>query len=279
MDAFTLRAVGFEHQTVCAGQVIGYRNDLLFIKITQNFEELFVCYDKEGQFFNINFIKNRLVYQVLLNALEWIKRHGLHSVLINNTKYDQVDYSITRENEQKFSCAYSETLNDEQKCAVQHIVWGKNHTIPILLHGPPGTGKTRTLVASIAEIVLGTTDNVLILAHSNAACDEIMMRLLEVLEPSYLFRLYAKSWKKESVNAKIMPNCNFYKSEFCFPSWEYLKRFRVLITTLLTSGCLVRSRGQDPDFDSGHYSRVFLDEAGCVHEPASMVPIAGTYVY
>lgn len=32
----------------------------------------------------------------------------------------------------------------------------------------------------------------------------------------------------------------------------------------------------DSKFDSGHYSYVFIDEAGCAQEPISLIPIAGT---
>lgn len=116
------------------------------------------------------------------------------------------------------------------------------------------------------------------LAHSNAASDELTMRLLDVLHDGELFRLYAKSFKKETLNAKIKPICNLENGEFQFPALKYLHKFRVIVTTLLSSGCLVRAREEDPDFDSSHFSRIFIDEAGCIHETASMIPIAGLYL-
>lgn len=296
LDGFTVQSVGSEENIVCAGRFIGCRDDVIFLKITQDFEDILSCYDKSDQYFTINFFTNRLVYQLQLNALEWFKNHKLHAVLINNQRYDQVDYKILSEHTLS---PFSESLNEEQKSAVQHIVWGQNHGTPILLHGPPGrtksistavfyfiisfsyelgTGKTRTLVASIAEIVRGTNDFVLVLAHSNAACDEIATRLLEVLRKGELFRLYAKSYNKETLNAKIKPICNLYDGGFQFPSLNYLHRFRVVVSTLLTAGCLVRARGVDPDFDSSHFTRIFIDEAGSIHEPDTMILIAGSYL-
>lgn len=285
---------------ICDGQIVGCRGDSIFVQITQSFDDILYCYDKENRIFTLNFFKNQLNYKVLLNSLEWIKKHGLHEVLINNQLYDQVDYSIPKANAPNdFSCSFCKTLNDEQKSAVQQIVSQQNHGIPILLHGPPGrikliltkvfyfnisisyklgTGKTRTLVASIAEIVRGTTHFVLVLAHSNAASDELTIRLLEILRDGEIFRLYAKSFKKETLNAKIKPISNLENGEFQFPALKYLYKFRVVVSTLFTSGCLVRARGEDPDFDSSHFSRIFIDEAGCIHEPASMIPIAGLYL-
>ena len=42
--------------------------------------------------------------------------------------------------------------NDEQKQAVKNIVLGTSHPYPYLVFGPPGTGKTVTLVESIKQV-------------------------------------------------------------------------------------------------------------------------------
>lgn len=130
-------------------------------------------------------------------------------------------------------------------------------------------------MAAIAEIVETTDDYVLVTAHSNAACDELAIRLLDVLRDGQLCRLYAKSWKVDMVHAKLKPFCNLQNGDFEFPDLQYLYQFRVVVTTLVTSGILVRARGEDANFDSNHFSRVFIDEAACIHEPVSMIPIAG----
>lgn len=140
-----------------------------------------------------------------------------------------------------------------------------------------GTGKTRTIVSSISEIVRGTTDFVLVLAHSNSACDELTVRLLNVLRDGELFRCYAKSFDEKKIVAKVKPICNWQNGQFHIPAMKFLQKFRVVVSTLLNAACLVRARGEDPDFDSSHYSRIFIDEAGCIHEPVSMIPIAGMY--
>lgn len=271
LDGFTVKHLG------CAGQIIGCREDSIFVRITQNFEEILRC--EKDQEFTINFFTNRSAYKILLNAIQWMKAHRLYPVLIKNERYDKIEHSISKVSEQSFCCPFSATLNDEQATAVKHIVWGQNHGIPMILHGPPGTGKTRTLVASVAEIVRGTNDFVLVVAHSNAACDEITIRLIDILSYGEIFRLYARSFDKKKLNAKIRPICNLIDEEFQFPALKHLYNFRVVVTTLLTAGALVRARGEDADFSSSHFSRIFIDEAGCVHEPASMIPIAGLYTF
>lgn len=62
-------------------------------------------------------------------------------------------------------------LNDSQRCAAYHGVCADDIT---LIHGPPGTGKTRTLVTLIKELV-DRGHTVLACAHSNQATDNLLV--------------------------------------------------------------------------------------------------------
>lgn len=166
-------------------------------------------------------------------------------------------------------------LNREQKTAVKYITEWYNRPLPFLLFGPPGTGKTRVLVASTAVIVRTTKKNVLICAPSNAACDEITERLLKVLQPGEVFRLYAKTHDANSVSRSKRPVCNLQNGEFKFPCLKFLYQYRVLVCTLSTAGCLVRAREVDPDFSSSHFGFTLIDEAAFTHESNTLIPIAG----
>ncbi len=66
-------------------------------------------------------------------------------------------------------------LNDAQKNAVQHILAANDIAI---VHGPPGTGKTTTIVHAI-KLLCETEKNVLVTAPSNAAVDLLAERLSE----------------------------------------------------------------------------------------------------
>ena len=67
-------------------------------------------------------------------------------------------------------------LNNSQRAAVRQIL-GADHLA--LVHGPPGTGKTTTLVAAVAELVK-TEARVLFCTPSNAAADLVTLRLAEL---------------------------------------------------------------------------------------------------
>ncbi|HFC00909.1 MAG TPA: AAA family ATPase [Phaeodactylibacter sp.] len=66
-------------------------------------------------------------------------------------------------------------LNDAQKKAVQHILAAEDVAI---IHGPPGTGKTTTIVHAI-KLLCETEKNILVTAPSNAAVDLLAERLSE----------------------------------------------------------------------------------------------------
>jgi len=71
-------------------------------------------------------------------------------------RFDKIDTSIK-----------NDRLNDSQLLAVRKIIAAKDVAI---IHGPPGTGKTTTLVAALKELIKGEKP-VLLCAPSNTAAD------------------------------------------------------------------------------------------------------------
>lgn len=66
-------------------------------------------------------------------------------------------------------------LNESQNSAVQQILSARDVAV---VHGPPGTGKTTTLVQAI-RLICKTENTVLVCAPSNAAADLLTERLAE----------------------------------------------------------------------------------------------------
>lgn len=130
------------------------------------------------------------------------------------------------------------------------------------------------MVAAVEEIVKSSNNFILICANSNAACDEITQRLLNVLKTNQIFRMYAKSYNEKNICEDIKKCYNFIDGAFKYPCLRYLYKFRVIVSTLLTAGHLMRAR-DDPDFDPRHFSYVFIDECASTHETATLIPIAG----
>ena len=101
---------------------------------------------------------------------------------------------------------FASYLNDEQKNAVRNICNLKcscekcpipdSIALPYILHGPPGTGKTSTLIEAIRQLVETDTNKILVVAHSNTACDNITEKVFRHFTSEKLIRLNA-SYRKQ----------------------------------------------------------------------------------
>lgn len=67
-------------------------------------------------------------------------------------------------------------LNASQTSAVAHILGAQDLAI---VHGPPGTGKTTTLVAAIKAVIESNDEQVLVVAPSNTAVDLLSEKLTD----------------------------------------------------------------------------------------------------
>ncbi|NXB70157.1 SDE3 helicase, partial [Donacobius atricapilla] len=163
--------------------------------------------------------------------------------------------------------------NEEQCKAVTHIVTGMSRPAPYLIFGPPGTGKTVTMVEAIKQVWTYFKDaHILACAPSNSAADLLCQHLIKDIAPQNVYRLIASSRSYREVPSDIRPCCNWddEQSSYVYPSKESLRHYRIIITTLVTAGRLVSA-----NFPPGFFSHVFIDECGHAIEPESVVAIAG----
>ncbi|KOC60815.1 Putative helicase mov-10-B.1 [Habropoda laboriosa] len=100
--------------------------------------------------------------------------------------------------------------NPEQQKAVNSILNNSAHPAPYILFGPPGTGKTTTLVETICQIRKHyMSKHILVCTSSNAAADEIAKRLLCILPCKEIFRMYAASTDR-------LVKLNLYSDHFSY---------------------------------------------------------------
>ncbi len=87
------------------------------------------------------------------------------------------DLFYTKQPAQRFSFAPMRFpwLNETQERAVNEVLWAKDVEV---VHGPPGTGKTTTLVEAINETLMRESQ-VLVCAQSNMAVDWISEKLVD----------------------------------------------------------------------------------------------------
>lgn len=137
---------------------------------------------------------------------------------------------------------YDQDLNQVQKQAVSDIVT-PGHTIPYLISGPPGTGKTKTMVESALQII--RTDpkaKILLSAPSNAAADTLVRRLKARLRPQQLFRLNSDKRTFAEVPQTILPYCFVENDKFGLPPIKELMKFRIVVTTCSDSAIITKAK-------------------------------------
>ncbi|MFN0032916.1 MAG: AAA domain-containing protein [Flavobacteriales bacterium] len=145
---------------------IGYVDDSR-MKITFFADELPDWVD-DGKL-GVNMLFDTRTYDEMFKALNYLinvekgRTRELRDILLGETELR----FLTKEKRN------SVRLNDSQNEALQSIVEAEDLA---LVHGPPGTGKTTTLVESIAEL-LKEEKQILVCAPSNAATDHLAKSL------------------------------------------------------------------------------------------------------
>ncbi|XP_040405316.1 RNA helicase Mov10l1 isoform X4 [Cygnus olor] len=160
---------------------------------------------------------------------------------------------------------FNPTLNEQQKLAVKRIVSGECRPTPYILFGPPGTGKTVTVVEAILQIHYTLPDSrILVCAPSNAATDLICLRLHQsnLLKPGAMVRINASCRSLEQIDDIVKLYCKDGE-DIWKASW-----FRIIITTCSSAGMFYQTGVR-----LGHFTHVILDEAGQACEPESLIPI------
>jgi helicase MOV-10 len=157
--------------------------------------------------------------------------------------------------------------------AVESIVNDTAYPSPYIIFGPPGTGKTSTIVETICQLYrMVPASRILVTAQSNSACDELSARLLQALPSGDMYRIYAPYIlrKMERIDPELQAISNVKAGTFGYPSWDELYAKRIVVCTLTTAGRLVLAR-----VNKRHFTHVFIDECASATEPAALVPIVG----
>ncbi|XP_042346930.1 putative helicase mov-10-B.2 [Plectropomus leopardus] len=250
----------------------GWVNDVHAEWAYVQFSEEFLSRFQEGMRFRCTFFINRMPLRTQHRAIELVSKHKLNHVLFPTGQYSSHSSYLQRSDYLKLES------NPEQHKAVQHIVAATAKPAPYLVFGPPGTGKTVTLVEAIKQIVKTQHScHILACAPSNNAADHLCEKIVEKTAgcKHRVFRLYALSFPVRNIPENIKHYCNLNKNKDALeiPSKEQLMAYKILVTTLITAGRLVTG-GIPPN----HYTYIFVDEAGQATETECIIPLGGLLI-
>ncbi|KAM4047751.1 helicase MOV-10 isoform 2-T2 [Anomaloglossus baeobatrachus] len=247
----------------------GYVHGVELEKVKLGFSDKLVQNFFPGMKFDVTFTFNRMPLKVQHRAVDLAKKKNLNECLFPTGSRQQS--IINTEGLRLFDRKLED--NKEQYMAVKSIVSGLSRPAPYLIFGPPGTGKTVTLVEAIKQVLKNIQGcHILACAPSNSASDLLCERLMEHIDKKDIYRIMASSRDFRFVPEKIKSCCNWNPrtETYEYPNKEKLMEYRIIITTLVSAGRLVSAQ-----FPSGHFSHVFIDESGHAVEPECVIPIAG----
>ncbi|EUC55593.1 RNA helicase, putative, partial [Rhizoctonia solani AG-3 Rhs1AP] len=215
--------------------------------------------------YDVQFVLNPVPFMRMIQAVNVKEKRS--NILFPTTE-DMEKMANTAENiEEQDIVLYNPILgsNIEQRNAVAQVTRLPPGSPPFIVFGPPGTGKTVTIVECISQLL--DKSRILACAPSNSASDEIALRLISLrrLEPDQLLRLNAKG---RAIHPGLTTHALRDGDRFRSLTPEQLNSYRVVITTCSSAAVLFR-QGVDP----GDFTHIFIDEAGQGSEPEVMIPI------
>ncbi|XP_070491108.1 uncharacterized protein [Chironomus tepperi] len=262
------------------GKIEHLFNDIIVVRIFFSKRSKRQSSISEHKSYHIEFIPNRVSIRTAQRALEDMKNMNMKSYLQKFETKKNVTKSGSKETFEKLKW-FSPTIesNKEQMIAVKNIVNCTSFPSPFIIFGGPGTGKSTTIVESIAQIVKMKPDShVLFTSSSNSTCDDIGNRLLKYISINKILRIYSPSFdqKLEKIDKLLRDVSNFRKlgnSKGCSskdPSYKEFMTARVIIVTIVSAGRIINA-----GYPADHFDYIFIDEAGFVSEPESYIPLSG----
>ncbi|XP_062522848.1 putative helicase MOV-10 isoform X2 [Corticium candelabrum] len=223
----------------------------------------------QNEDYDILFTFNRTPLRRCLQAVEFAKNLSAKVLFPGKispmSPIASVPMKGTGRKEKTRKCGFFNlSLNERQKEAVQHIVSGRGRPAPYILFGPPGTGKTVTLVEGILQVLhCIPSSRVIACTPSNSAADLIAERLhlSGVIGQGDMARLNAYQRQKDPPDC-ILPYCHTPDD------LDLVSRYRVVVSTCVTAGTLYCL-----GLNVGHFTHVFVDEAGQATEPESLIAV------
>ena len=171
------------------------------------------------------------------------------------------------------------TMNPEQQECINRILHppppGKHHLV--LLHGPPGTGKTTTLAAAIEQLLhkgVVSRDStqvsrprILVVTPSNEAANllfELLVARKAVTSSTKHIRLIAEMYNPEFCPQTVRP----YVEKASGTNVGSLMEAELIICTLMVTGTMYTM-----GLAKGHFTHIAIDEAGQATEAEILVPL------
>lgn len=186
----------------------------------------------------------------------------------------------------------AQKLNSQQREAVASVLVGAGGgRHPLTLFGPPGTGKTVTVVECALQVYSSVKGaHLLMCAPQNFSADLLFKALSAAgITTDYMIRLNDPRVPPTQVQEDVRPNC-FYNEEtnyFGLPSPEQLAAYNIVVCTCGAAGmlregkyaayyekaCREAEKAKATGLRALEFTHVMIDEAGQALGPEALIPL------
>jgi len=243
------------------GRVVSIRQLEVELDLHSKFSN---AYNPALDFLSVRFTFSRMTLRTSHKAVTSLAEKQMGALMLTPTKENVssvMGAAMGANASQNFKLApfANRDLNAEQQAAVQQIQNGRLRPLPTIIFGPPGTGKTTTVVEAIYQ--LGKKKKtILLVAPSNDAADILVDRLADYFPPTELRRILAYSRSIESLPSKIRP----YASDLL----DHTEQAREIRSAqIVVSTVNLAARFSYWGIPRGHFEVICVDEAGHATEP------------
>eukprot|EP00746_Dinoflagellata_sp_MGD_P160267 gnl/MRDRNA2_/MRDRNA2_86899_c0_seq1.p1 gnl/MRDRNA2_/MRDRNA2_86899_c0~~gnl/MRDRNA2_/MRDRNA2_86899_c0_seq1.p1 ORF type:complete len:874 (+),score=166.74 gnl/MRDRNA2_/MRDRNA2_86899_c0_seq1:85-2622(+) len=239
------------------GKFVGYVHNVLLEDIEVSFDKRFA----NNPPFTVHFDFQRTPLRTMHRAVDELSESLVSNEAISLPK--PAPHAKLNTEQRLFLSAALKAPQNAKKMAPPYFLWG-----------PPGTGKTTTVVHTVLAILQGQPSaKILLAAPSNPAADLLCERLGALgVNQKQMLRLVAVTRDPRNVTkgALKFTRMDSVGAYFTIPSIEDLKKQRVVVATCSCAAYIRSSLRKQSDC---WFTHVFVDEAAQALEAEALIPL------